>query len=430
LKPARPADYASWSRAEQDAFYAKIEPSPEALAAEVSLPVVSGAVQERTYQLKWHGAADDTPLKEWLVDKMLPKVGKGLIAGQWGTYKTFVALDLAGSVMTKTPFAGRPVKRQGGVLFIAAEGQDEIRVRLEGIAREKVASLRAREGIATVDPGHMPFVWIESCPRLTSDNASQELRAIAEAAQKEMLARFNLPLALIAIDTLMPAAGFKDANDASEAQRVMTVLTELAQATEALVLPVDHFGKNIDTGTRNSSVKEDAVDAVLALLADRDLAGAVSNSRLAIRKVRGAPTGEQIPFVTRSVVVYENAGFDAITTLVIDWRPTKPTEEKSTPVEKTKRWPKSLLVFRRALENTIAAVGQPIRPFPEGPEVLATRRDAVRAEFLKIYPADDPKAKGQAFRRCEKDAVAEGLMTARDLGPAEKAETYFWTVSK
>src|SRR5271170_393156 len=42
-------------------------------------------------------------------------------------------------VMTKTLFAGRRVDRQGGVLFIAAEGQDEVRVRLAGLALDKVA---------------------------------------------------------------------------------------------------------------------------------------------------------------------------------------------------------------------------------------------------------------------------------------------------
>jgi hypothetical protein len=43
------------------------------------------------------------------------------------------------------------------------------------------------------------------------------------------------------------------------------------------------------TGTRNSPVKEDAVEAVLALIADRDVAGTVTNQRLAIRKLKGGP---------------------------------------------------------------------------------------------------------------------------------------------
>jgi hypothetical protein len=96
----------------------------------------------------------------------------------------------------------------------------------------------------------------------------------------------------------MTAAGFKGANDASETQRVMTVLTHLAMEAVALVLAVDHLVKDVSTGTRNSSVKEDAVEPC-SLLADRDIADNVSNPRLAIRKVRGAPTGQEIPFTVR-----------------------------------------------------------------------------------------------------------------------------------
>jgi hypothetical protein len=107
---------------------------------------------------------------------------------------------------------------------------------------------------------------------------------------------FGLPLVLVEIDTLSRAAGFEQANESSENQRVMTVLSTTAREQDALVLAVDHFGKDVSTGTRNSSVKEAHVDAVLALLGERHLAGKVSNPRMAIRKLRGGPTGAEIKF--------------------------------------------------------------------------------------------------------------------------------------
>ncbi len=377
------------------------------------------------YPLKWHGDADDAPLREQLVAGMLPKTGKALLSGQWGVYKTFVAIDLAGSVMTMTPFAGHAVKRQGGVLFIAAEGQDEVRIRLEGLAREKVASLQAPEGAVPADPKRMPFAWIEACPRLTANNALDELCKIVEAAKAGMQERFGLPIALIIIDALMPAAGFKDANDASEAQRVMDVLKDLATAAGLLVLIVDHFGKDVSTGTRNSSVKEDAVEAVLALIADRDLAGRVTNQRIAIRKLKGGRTGDEISFEPRVVTIYGNSGFDTVTTLVVDWDEAK--QGDSAPKAKAKReWPKSLKIFLRALDFTLANTGERTRPFANGPEVIAAKRDPVKAEFIKIYPADNYKAKDVAFRRSEQAAIAGNLMAARDVGPIERQTTIFW----
>src|SRR6476469_637867 len=39
-----------------------------------------------------------------LVKNILPETSTGLIAGQWGTYKTTVALDISVSVMTGIPF--------------------------------------------------------------------------------------------------------------------------------------------------------------------------------------------------------------------------------------------------------------------------------------------------------------------------------------
>ena len=140
LKPSKPGR-AQADRGNGKARNNKLhDRTPDDFEAGVgSQPVDRALALPDAYELKWHGEADDTPLKEWLVDKTLPKRGKAVLAGQWGTYKTFVALDLCCSVMTRSLFAGHAVQRQGGVLFIAAEGQDEVRVRLEGIASEKVA---------------------------------------------------------------------------------------------------------------------------------------------------------------------------------------------------------------------------------------------------------------------------------------------------
>ncbi len=52
-------------------------------------------------RLHWHGEDDDGPMREWLVDQLLPKVGTALASGRWGTYKTFVVLDLAGAVLSR-----------------------------------------------------------------------------------------------------------------------------------------------------------------------------------------------------------------------------------------------------------------------------------------------------------------------------------------
>ena len=127
---------------------------------------------------------------------------------------------------------------------------------------------------------------------------------------------------LVFVDTVVTAAGYTksgDDNDAAIAQRVMSVLSGLSQRTGALAVGIDHFGKVTETGTRGSSAKEGHADAVLALLADRELNGTVTNTRLAVRKQRDGASGLEIPFTPKTVEVGTDADGDPITRVVIDW---------------------------------------------------------------------------------------------------------------
>ena len=110
---------------------------------------VIGALPGRTaptlaYPITWDGEAGvETKVPE-LIENMLPQIGVALLSGQWGLFKTFTAIDLALSVMTMTPFAGRNALRQGGVLFIAAEGAKYIPGRLaENLVCDVVVEIEA-----------------------------------------------------------------------------------------------------------------------------------------------------------------------------------------------------------------------------------------------------------------------------------------------
>jgi hypothetical protein len=127
----------------------------------------------------------------------LPATGTALISGQWGSYKSTVALDLALSVMTGTPFAGRfKVKRQGGVVYLAIEGAGGLQSRIDAIA--------AARGIT----GPLPFAWRADCPALTAFDAATKINTLVEDAAKHLKETFGTNLALILIDTLVAAAGY------------------------------------------------------------------------------------------------------------------------------------------------------------------------------------------------------------------------------
>ena len=109
-------------------------------------PKESLARDPRFRPLYAHGDPDTRPLKTWLVKGLIPAEGHGLLSGQWGTGKTFVAFDLATAVGTGQPFLGHAIKRQSGILFIAAEGADEVRLRLDAVVRAKSGGFRAGAG--------------------------------------------------------------------------------------------------------------------------------------------------------------------------------------------------------------------------------------------------------------------------------------------
>jgi RecA-family ATPase len=183
--------------------------------------------------LWWHGDTEPGADRTWLVEDLLPEVGTAIIAGPWGTYKTFVAIDLAVSAMAGDTFAGRPVNKRCGVLYVAAEGAFEIPLRLQ-----------AAYNSTNDSSAQLPFAMADQCVRLLDTNALPTLRATAKEVDDRLQREHGLTLGLIVIDTMAVAAGFTDENSNAEAQRAMSVCAGLAKELKCLVVVVDHFGKS------------------------------------------------------------------------------------------------------------------------------------------------------------------------------------------
>jgi hypothetical protein len=323
---------------------------------------------------KYYTGAPSAP-QRWLIKSILPETGTALISGQWGTFKTTIALEISVSVMTTLLFAGRyRVKRRGAVLFIALEGAGALAARLEAIAKN--------HGIE----GPLPFAWRDDCPALTDNDAVEVLCALVNQAKADIEKKFNLSVVLIFIDTVITATQHKEGgdNDTAASQKVMRAMRDLSKYSGALVVGLDHFGKVVETGTRGSSAKEDAADTVLALLADRQLNGSVKSTRLAVRKQRDGLSGLEIPFNVRTNETGSDEDGDPITSLVIDWQaPQQTAAGASDP-----RWTKSMQLLRRILMSVLADHGQNARPFADGPEVRACDIEFVRAEFHRQHHAE------------------------------------------
>jgi hypothetical protein len=273
-----------------------------------------------------------------------------------------------------------------------------------------------KAGKLPVDP--QPFAWRATFPQLLAPNAFTEIEKLVAEIERQMLVKWNVPLALIAVDTMAAGAGFQDEQSNSEGQRAMNVLAQLSARFKCCAVGIDHFGKVVENGTRGASAKEAAADAVLALLGERQLSGEVKDSRLAVRKTRnGGETGREIRFNAKLIELGVDLDGDPVTQRVIEWDVAQPGASASRAAA---RWGKKQSVLRKSLIAMLIERGRMATPY--GAEMAAVRvvdLAILREEFDRNVVVDSPSgkeddAKRKKFNRDLERAVADEVVTIRD----------------
>jgi len=200
------------------------------------------------------------------------------------------------------------------------------------------------------------------------------------------------------------------------------------------VLGIDHFGKNLEAGTRGASSKEASGDVVLACLGDKQLSGSVTNTRLAVRKHRGGQQGLEYPFSLRMVETPEkDEDGDAITTMVIDWLPPGSVQAAPAPDDpwaKPKRQDQrtAALRLKRVLMTILAEQGVDLPIPPDGPVVRMIDQKLVRKAFYTCTPTEEgtPKQKTE-FRRKRFSRALDWAEDEELIGVSEiDGATYLW----
>lgn len=395
-------------RAEVDRCYDKAETRHRATgcstARDAGLGSSGGAKAEPAGpSLLFYGDVVPEP-PPWLIRNVLPQQQVAILAGQHSAGKTFIGIDISLSTMTGLPFIDNEVVRRGAVLWLAAEGASEVTIRLKAAAVHRLG----REAI-----GELPFAFqIADVPTLLDADALPKLMRLVTEMKGRLTHDFpGTELALIVVDTLNSAAGFQDENSASEAQKVFNVLRQLSNAAGALALVIDHYGKISETGVRGSSAKAGAADAILAALANKDeITGKVDNRRLAVVKLRSAPTGRTVAFALKPVPVDPFGN----THCGIEWDAVVEAGEAAQKAEKP-AWNGNARVLKEAIERAMIDFGKVMRPMVDGPEVKTVAADKVRAEFYVCYPAENSEAKKKAFKRLLEGALAKRLVAYREV---------------
>ena len=185
--------------------------------------------------------------RKHLVDGLMSGVAMTLLYGQSNIGKTFVASDIACSIASGTPFAGREVT-EGCVLYCTAEGAEDFALR--------IAAWMVHSGYTG---GLENLEIIYDVPKLMTpkdvDSLVEEIRAMErERGQK---------VQLVVVDTLAYAAEGGDENSAKDMATVVINARKVINQAAVAMLLIHHTGKDENKGARGSSAINAAVDTAL-----------------------------------------------------------------------------------------------------------------------------------------------------------------------
>jgi hypothetical protein len=171
--------------------------------------------------------------KEWLVEGIIPVGGLASLVGKQGTFKSFLALDVALSVTTGIPWHGRSVRR-GGVVYLATEGSYTIGERH-----------RAWRTAHTTDNTKACKFSISTLNLLQKDH----VRLVYEAVK-----RCTPQVELVVIDTVSRAMGGGDENSPEDMSAFVEACDTIRQQTGACVLVIHHMGLKGDHSRGHTSL--------------------------------------------------------------------------------------------------------------------------------------------------------------------------------
>jgi X-X-X-Leu-X-X-Gly heptad repeat protein len=150
------------------------------------------------------------------------------------------------------------------VLYFVLEGKPAFPMRVAA-AFEDALGKQMQFG----DRSKLPFAWNTFEPNLFKNGSGALIKLVERDAEK-MRRDFGVDLVAIFIDTIGLAACYENEDKAAQVQRVVSGLNQLSDAAGALVVGVDHYGKDQGAGLRGSSAKRGHVETILACLVDRD----------------------------------------------------------------------------------------------------------------------------------------------------------------
>ena len=190
--------------------------------------------------------AEDTKEPDWLLEDFLPEKSYGMMYGAYSTFKSFIALDIALSIVTGglSPQNLWGKVKFGNTLFALGEGRAMFVQRMRAWEHFKMNGHFAH-GIFLCDP----------VPKIT-DKLDEFIKANLTLNPKGYQ--------LVVIDTVGRAMQGMNENAQENASAFTAMVEDMQSEFNCAVLALHHTGKS-NTGPRGSSVFGADADVVIAL---------------------------------------------------------------------------------------------------------------------------------------------------------------------
>lgn len=330
---------------------------------------------------RWAHEIGEGEPPRWLAKGWLPCGVLAVLYGEPGSFKSFVALDLALSLAAGRDWLGRRTA-SASALYLALEGGG-------GVAR-RIAAWRRHHGIGAPEAFRLVTVPVALI--------GQDAQADALIAEARFMADAGHAPDLIVVDTLSRALSGGDENGSGDMGALVRAADRVKDETGAAVLLVHHCGKDASRGARGHSLLRGAADVEIEARGAGKLA-----AELTLTKSKDGEAGLALTAELVSVELGIDADGDPITSLVPVAADTAPLDRRRARL--TDRPKIALDALERAIDDA-----------ERGPD--GRTRHAVRLSVWRDYCdtaglslADTPDAKRKAFQRAAERLQSLGFVT-------------------
>ena len=241
----------------------------------------------------------------WFVRNVLPRAELGVVYGESGAGKSFLALDLVAAIARGVTWRDRKVK-QGNVAYVCAEGASGFGLRLEAYGDHH-----------GVDMATIPLHVLGDAPNfLEVKDVKDLISALKDIGQ----------LDIIVVDTMAQVTPGANENSGEDMGRALSHCKAIHKATGAMVLLVAHAGKDTSRGIRGWSGIKGALDVEINVeRSDQYRAATISKMK------DGQGEGDEYAFTLDTVVMGQDEEGDNITSCVLKHSATANRPQRTDP---------------------------------------------------------------------------------------------------